>query len=236
MQFVEPGSAKDRENTFYRIWALWHSGIETLNEETDKWNPFFFANGQEVNKSIIAEMGRLLLTGWYYNVEPFCVDVCQYVYKSYLIKSQEFNELEYSKRLKQIRDNIGYYYHHQDDLKLFILESFFKSELQPLLPERPELLRLVDDLLQGQRLYKAKKLKQDKDFFFKKCEMQELYIAYLQEALEANGITYDEYEDFETQQKQECDEFAKEYTEAAQQYRDQVRGKALENVKLLMQA
>jgi len=202
-----------------------------------KLNPFFLKDiNTKNNISTVTALGRLMLTGWYYNVKEFTNEVVKYVYRSYNRPNSVFEDLTFAKSVDRIRENIGYYYHNQDDLKLFILQSFFKTELEPLLPPKPELLQIVDDLIQGQRLYKARMMKNDKDYFFKKSNMQEMYIAHLEEILNLNCIPFPSYEDFEHQQKQECEDFKKEYSEVFRQHQEQVKGKTLENANVLMQA
>lgn len=224
MLYVEATSKKEQENSFYRIYARWVSGIPwNLNETKTsiQWNPFFFNDqNREVNNSIVTEMGRLLLTGWYYGIQPFTVEVCGYVYKSYLKKSEEFNELEFTRKLKHIRENIGFYYHSPQELKLFILESFFSDELTPMLPEKPEILQIVEVAHKAEQ---ADKAQHDKDYYFNlTCEQQE-YIDHLHQVLKLNCIPFQSFENFTAERERQHQEFIKECKEVHQAYRDGIR-------------
>lgn len=230
MSYVEAASKKEQENAFYRIYARWFSAIpwNLSNGGSIQWNPFYFDNHNgEVHNAIVTEMGRLLLTGWYFEVQPFAVDVCQYVYKSYLKKGEAFNELEFAGRLKHIRENIGHYYLNPGDLKLYILESFFGDELTPLLPEKPEILQLVEVAHKAEQ---ADKAKHDKDYYFNlTCEQQE-YIEDLQQALKLNCIPFQSFEDFTEDRKRQHQDFIREYMEANRDYRERIGNQDIEKL------
>jgi hypothetical protein len=223
MSFVDSGSKKDRENAFYRIYARWYSGIpwDLSDGGPIQWNPFYFdKTNQEVNRAIVTEMGRLLLAGWYYNVQPFTVEVCGYIYKSYLKKREAFNELEFADKLKHIRENIGYYVNNPNDLKLYVLESFFPDELAPMLPEKPEVLQLLEVAHKSEQ---EEKSRHDKHYYFNLTCEQEAYIEHLHSILKEKCIPFQSFKDFTAEREKQHQDFIKQCIEADRAYRERVR-------------
>ena len=74
--------------------------------------PFFWkSENNRNNKLTISELGRLLLTGWHYNIEEYTLELLRYVERSYYKKVKEneaFNDLEIHSVVKHLRENIIY--------------------------------------------------------------------------------------------------------------------------------
>jgi hypothetical protein len=205
-------SAKQRENEFYFMYCFNNSGLYNpgLSYEDRKSTcecGFFWKDEENRNnKCTITEMGRLLLTGWYYGIEDFCKTVCQQLFNAWKYKQEnsiEFNDLEFSEAVQHIRENIGYFYHHENDLKMYLLEHFFKEQMKPFLPEPPDELKTfteVVDLLQG---IKERNLKRDPDYYYKRCDDLENYVFYLEEILENYSIDHLDFEEYTAQEEEE---------------------------------
>lgn len=84
---VEVGSKKTNENNFY-----YHFAIQKLIEidknlsTPPETNEIFFYKNREIaiNKGAIIELGRLLILGWYYNLEDYAKELCLLIVKQYL--------------------------------------------------------------------------------------------------------------------------------------------------------
>lgn len=165
------------------------------------FNPFFYdITGEQLkytNKTIITELGRLLLAGWYYGIVDKTKEICGYVYKSYQLKKEQFNEYEFSHAVKYIRENLIYFYRKPDELKFYILETFFNDQLQPLLPEQPQELKIYNEITELIKGDQACNLKRDKNHYIKRTYTLEGYAEYLQDILIQNGINYVEEKEYE---------------------------------------
>lgn len=228
------GSSKDRENAFYYLFGFKELGdifydgyfkrnITEIKTPTD----FFFKNGKEVRKLIITEMGRLLIYGLYYeyhysNLPDITKDICSYIFNSWKLKQETFNEKVFTEKLKHIRINYIYYSFHPQDLKLYILESFFNDEITSLLPKKPKELERYEFCKVYVESERKRNLKKDKNYYIKRTEMLENYIEYIKE----NGfwdfnhdiIDFDSYEEMQNEENKkywkELDDLEKEYKES----------------------
>lgn len=183
-------SEKQNDNMFYLCYA-W-SYFRKKNK--DKYKPFFFNDDGNLNNKVsAAEIGRLLLTGWYYNFEDFCNGISENIVNAYLLKIEKllpFNDLEYADATKYIRDNVLYFYNNQDDFKVYLLKHFFSEQIQPLLPEKPESLKRYDNGVNFLQSCVESWEKQEPLFFQKRYFQQDDYIGYLTEILDECGIDY----------------------------------------------
>lgn len=223
-------SKKGRENEWY-----WWYGYKKLKEalNIDDKPPSFFWQSEEVKNNIvtITEIGRLLLTGWYYDEKEWTIKVGGYVYKAYQRKKEtgeEFNDLLFSKAVKHIRENISYYYNKENELKLYILKEFFNNELQPLLPERPEELKSLDEAIDFLSNIKKNALKKDKDFYYNKANFLEDYLFYLQEFMEENYITgYLTEEEFKEEEELKNKSYWEKIQTLEENYNELIKDKSL---------
>lgn len=214
-------SKKDQENNCYYLYAWHFSGIEyRVNEDL---NPFFIDRNtlKFVRKTIVTELGRLLLTGWYYNAEDWARTICGYVYNSYCTKGDQFNEYRFTAAVKHIRENIGYYYHNPDELKLYILENFFAEELKKMLPEPPKQLQDYEKAVQLLGDYEKKQLKQNRDYYRDRTLFLEDYVEHLQSIIHDGGIAIGE-DEFKRQYDINNSRYWQEIASARQQYRQQI--------------
>ena len=216
-------SKKARENS----WYWWYGSLEMdRGDKTStkrRRDPFFFTDsGSKSNKGTVSELGRLLLTGWYYNVEDWAKEISFYVYRSYhkkLDRGEPFNDLEFKEAVKYIRENVGYYYHNKEELKLYILETFFKSDLEPLLPEPPPKLKKHNRAIELLETIHNNRLKKDKNWYVENYETLDQYWYYLSEILDSYDIPYLSLEDFEAQEAKKTEEYYKEIREVENSYR-----------------
>lgn len=220
-------SKKEKENNSYYMYAWHFSGIKVIDETlsgSEQYNPFFFDTSGSIkatHKTIVSELGRLLLTGWYYNIEDWTKEICGYVYNSYQTKKELFNEYKFTEVIKSIRENIGYYYHRPDELKLYILENFFKDELKKLLPEPPKELQDHDEAVKFLIEMDKNLLKKNKDYYKERTMYLEEYTMHLEELIESAGIMVNENEFKEDYERQNT-EYFKEIADMRQQYRQQI--------------
>jgi hypothetical protein len=245
VNFIDGGgsgySKKQQENEIYWNYCFFTSGIvkrfdnvsEIINEPEpkDPSHKFFWKDAYTTNhKTLITEMGRLLLTGWYYNIEEFTKDICKNIYNGYLKaneKGKAFNEEEATKTLKNIRENIGYYYHNPDELKLYLLEIIFSEDVKKYLPEPPEEIKKHEWVVDVITSEKKRNLKQDKDYYYILSARQESYIEHLQEVLEEYGIVgYMSFEESKKKDEAKLDEYIEEVIKAHEQY-DELKKKTL---------
>lgn len=201
---IESTSKKGHENEFYWLHCYYNSGIEIFDGNLNRPpNPFFWKSVNEKNnKGTVTELGRLFLTGWYHNVEDFTKEVGMYVYRAYQRKHESgeaFNDLEFKDAVLHIRENIGYYYHNPNELKFYILETFFKEALKPLLPPIPEELSTYDKAIELIETIHKNRLKRDKNWYVKNFNGLESYIYYLMELLDCNEINYLSQSEYEAE-------------------------------------
>ncbi len=247
--FIDPlkeglkGSKKQQENEFYWNYCFYESGINTFKGKIyDKarkndpvWQFFFRDEHTQNHKAIITELGRLLLAGWYYNIEDFTKDICRHVYNGY-IKANEhnrvFNEMEARQAVKHIRNNIGYYYHNQEELKIYLLETMFPEEVKKYLPAAPEELQNFKEITSVLKKEKERNLKQDKDHYYKLADIQEHYIEHLQGLLEQHGINFLSLEEYQDQDRQLMQQHIDRVETAFKKYEEEKK-KALLSCRLL---
>ena len=120
----ESTSKKSKENDFYWLYAFCNLNQfdKSLLEKTPQL--FFFKNEHNRNNKLtITEIGRLLLTGWYYGIEEFTKELSVCVEKSYYKKIKDkvnFNDLEFYEVIKHIRQNLDYYHINKNEAILKI--------------------------------------------------------------------------------------------------------------------
>jgi hypothetical protein len=223
---------KVKENEFYVWYAIFTLDIK------DKDSFFWNINGNLTNKVTLSEIGRLLIYGWYYNIEDWAKNVGGYIYRAYKRKEKTgevFNDLHFAEAVKHIRENIAVYYHREEELRLYILQKFFNNELQPLLPEKPEELKSLDKALEFIDTQHKNRLKKDKDWYVKHYNNLEEYVAYLQELLETANITdYLTEKEFTEGQKRESRAYWEKIETLEKDYNEQIRGKTLKLMDKLL--
>jgi hypothetical protein len=193
LPLLESNSAKGRENEFY----LWYGYFKLGIKELDSF--FFTTQGDFTNKGTVSEVGRLLLYGWYYNIEDWTKEIGIYIYNAYKkIESNKetFNDLDFAKAVKYIRENVGYYYQNKTELKLYILETFFNNEIQELLPQKPKELIEHDRLIEYIESLRVNQRKKGVDYWINKSEDLEYYLSYLEEILKNYNIDFLSFEDY----------------------------------------
>jgi hypothetical protein len=195
---------------------------------------------KKANIGTVSELGRLLLSGWYYgeDVEDFTLEIAIYIFRAYQSKKESgeaFNDLEFKEAVKKIREDIGYYYHNQNELKLYILSTFFKDKLQPLLPDKPKELKTLDDTIQVLEDIKANNLKKDKQFYFKRAMLLEDYVAYLEEVLEVSGINgYLSEREFKEEQNVKDRAYWDKIKELEKNYKELIKSNTLKHSEKLL--
>jgi hypothetical protein len=213
-------SKKGKENLGY--WIYCWIKLDKSSKE-GKPNPFFWNTAKSKNNlSTISEMGRLLLTAWYYNIEEWAMNVCGYVYNSYNKKDNSFNDLEFAKVVKHIRENIGFYLHNEQQLKLYIVESLFNDELQPLLPEKPKELKEYESGVEVMKELEKTWTKKDKDAFRKRMWNLDSYTGYLSDLLDQHGISYLELGEFLRGEQKENREYIDRLNQLYQEYQQSI--------------
>ena len=204
-----------------------------------EFNSFFLTDWNKRNNvGTVTELGRLLLTGWYYNIKDWAKNVGGYIYRAYQRKEKTgevFNDLLFAKAVKHIRENIAVYYHREEELRLYIIRKFFNNELQPLLPEKPEELKSLDKALEFIDTQHKNRLKKDKDWYVKHYNNLEEYVAYLQELLETANITdYLTEKEFTEGQKRESRAYWEKIETLEKNYNERIRGKTLKLIDKLL--
>ena len=220
-------SPKGKENE----WYWWYGYFILIGRlQLANYPPSFFWStlNTKANIGTVTEIGRLFLTGWYYGNEAdnLTKDTAKYVYKAWEKKKRKgvvFNDLEFTKVVKKIRENLVYYLYNPDELKFFILESFFKDELTPLLPEPPKELKQHDDAVKFINDLNKNWLKKDKDYFKNEVWFYASYIYYLTGLLEDSGIPCSSEDEYRKQDEDEGQRYAEEIAKIRAQYKDQVK-------------
>jgi hypothetical protein len=180
-----------------------------------EFNSFYFNSKEEfTNIGTVSEIGRLLLYGWYYNIESWSIEIGGYIYNAYKkIESsgETFNDLDFKKAVKHIRENIIYYYQNEPELKLYILETFFNNKLQELLPEKPKELKEHDNAIEFLERLRIVQTKKGIDYWINRAEDFETYIYYLNSYLEETYENYNfeflNFEDWKKENKQYDNEY-----------------------------
>jgi hypothetical protein len=204
LPLLQSKSEKGRENEFYLWYSIFKLGIK------GKDSFFWTTEGSFTNKVTVSEVGRLLLYGWYYNIEDWTKEIGIYIYNAYKKienNKETFNDLDFAKAVKYIRENVKYYYQNKTELKLYILETFFNDEIQKLLPQKPkELIEHESAIKFGEtiRIYQRKK---GVDYWINKSEDFEGYSYYLEEILENYNIDFLSFEDYIKKQNIDNNEY-----------------------------
>lgn len=214
-------SKKQEENNFYWMYACFELDFFKRSKEGG-FNKFCWKDENTKNNiCTITEMGRLHLTGWYYNIENFTLGLCKKLYAAYNYKIDnniQFNDLEFSKAIIHIRENIGYYYHNENELKIYLLKHFFEKEIQKLLPHPPEEYQHLLEVIDFLEDIKKRNLKKDPEFYYHRTDDLENYTIYLEELLESYGISYLSEEDFLKQNKKDSEEYVKQIQQQESEY------------------
>lgn len=208
---------------------------EQIEELTDKikrvhshltkteYNSFFFTvTGEETNMGTVSEIGRFLLTGWFYDVQDWTKEISGYVYNAYKkieTSKDVFNDLDFQKAVKHIRENIRYYYNNSQELKLYILKTFFNDKLKTLLPAPPAKLNKHIEIIEFLTEIRKNKKAKGVDFWINKANEHESYYFYLQEILENLGIDgFLSLDDYTKEQNTENDEYWNEIDNLEKDY------------------
>lgn len=219
-------SPKGKENSFYWYYACFNlPEIPGGRQWEDSKNIFFNDRGARTNISTITELGRLQLEGWYYDIEDFTDNVARYIYNTYFKKQatgQELNDLEYCKAVKHIRENIGYYHTRPDEVKLFIIEGFFKDDLKPLLPDPPEELKKYEEAVEWVTEMVKNQRRRGVNHWITQAEKWESYAYHLQEILDNYGLEYSDYNTWKAAQAEENKKYWEEIGALQAQRREQM--------------
>jgi hypothetical protein len=228
-------SKKAQENEFYWMYAFCelNSFSKPLSEYLP--HPFFWKDeNNKNNKLTITELGRLLLTGWYYNIEDYTKELSQYVLRAHAKKvkeAEEFNDLEIYEVVNHIRENIGYYYHNQIEAKYYLLDKLFNKDLKKLLPPPPEKIKEYERIVSYISEIRKNQKKKGVDYWIDKAEDLESYNIYLQDILEEIVVVnYLSFEDWEKEKKQENKEYFKELNVIREEYKKSI----LNDIKKLL--
>lgn len=172
---------------------------------------FFWRNGEtRANVKTITELGRLLMTGWYYEELDFTLDISRALYNAWMYKKEheiDFNDSEFENAIKEIRSNILFYLSNKDELKVYLLKHFFAEQIKPLLPEEPKEQKEFNEIIEFLKNEKLHNLKKNPDYYYHRTLMLESYVEYLQEQLEEYGIPYIEESQFEKDKEAENNTF-----------------------------
>jgi hypothetical protein len=220
-------SKKGIENNFY----FWYGALSLKNiKGKDSLNVkgkdsfIFTEQGNFTNKCTITEIGRLLITGWYFNIEDYTKELSSYIYKAYhkkLNTTEKFNDLHYSEVVKHIRENIAYYYKNQPEVKLFIVDSLFKNTLQELLPP-PDKLKAHNELIDDLKEIRANQRKKGIDYWINTAEDWEGYSYYLQDKIDSLNSIYLSFEDWKKEQNKLDIEYFKQVEDLSKEYKKSI--------------
>ncbi|MDW7670792.1 MAG: hypothetical protein SCK57_08145 [Bacillota bacterium] len=220
-------SEKQIENEFY--W--WYGVVASKGDEQEdsqgieakiKRKRFFLKDeNTRQNKVVGAEIGRLLLHGWYYDIQDFTKKISGYIisgYHSKIDRNKIINDSEFVDAVKHIRENLLYYYNHEHELKLYLMEKLYPEEIKPLLPEPPRKIKIYEIVMKDLKTRKEKFFKGGKDEIFNRHTLLEDYSEYLIELLDANGIGYMDIEQWKEQQQEWRDGYIDEIQKAYDSY------------------
>jgi len=236
-------SKKQQENDFYWNYCFFNSDLYqsygNIYSESRKSNPafqFFFIDDNDKNHiATITELGRLMLTGWYYGIEEFTKEIVSHVYRGYLKingHGKQVNDREFAEAVKHIRENIICYYDNRNELKIYLLDKFFNEEIKALLPEQPDEVQFYEWFIKVTDNEKKQNEKQDKDYYYKLADLQEGYIEYLIDLLDSHNIGYFSIEQYKHNQQLEWEKRRQKIIQAYEDYEEQKR-KALISSRLL---
>jgi hypothetical protein len=220
---IESTSKKGQENDIYFNYCMFNLEATTFIKTTDIDTFFFTPKGAFINKGTVSEMGRLLLYGWYYDIQDWAQEIGMYIYKAYKkIESsgEVFNDLEFKDAVKHIRDNIRYYYNNKPELKLYILETFFNEKLQELLPEKPKELKSYENTIEFILQMRKNQKKNGIDYWINKAEDYEGYYFYLADILEEYNLEFLSFEDYNKEEKQGITDYWKNIEKLKADYRN----------------
>ena len=204
---MDSKSLKGKENDFYFYYCNFNL------DKRGKDSFFYNSEGMCTNKGTVSEIGRLLLYGWYHNIESWSKEIGGYIYNAYKkIESsgETFNDLDFKKAVKHIRENIIYYYQNEPELKLYILETFFNNKLQELLPEKPKELKEFDNAIEFLERLRIVERKKGIDYWINRAGEFETYILYLNSYLEETikyNLEFLNFEDWKKESKQNDNEY-----------------------------
>ena len=189
-------SKKQEENEI----CYWYGLLESFDKEASpELKPLFFNEfGNSINKTLVTEIGRLLLTGWYYDIEEFTREICNCAFND-LKHKKEINEL--TKSVRHIRQNISYYFYNKEELMAFLQNHSFDEVFLFYLSNFYRLPEIGIELVQLEEKKKKENLKKDPDFYYKRSSNLEEYIEYLQDLLDEFKIEYLSIEEW--QEKEE---------------------------------
>lgn len=195
---VNGDSKKQKENNFYYVYAFFNMGVSWGTHESP--NPFIMsADGKTLNNTTtITEMGRLMLYGWYYGIEDFTKEICGYfnnVYNNTLDKDRAMMAGLMTKTASHVRENLGYYYHNKDSMKLYLMQQLAREDLDKIAPAKPDLLLIVDAAIKEAYETEAANLRKNKRHYIRLSYNQDTYISYLQGLLDEYGIRHRTFEE-----------------------------------------
>jgi hypothetical protein len=235
-------SEKQKENEFYFMYCFSDSGLHNSELSPENWRntceySFFWKDEDHKNNiCTITEMGRFLMTGWYYGIEDFCKMVCRQLFNAWKHKQEnsiDFNDLEFSEAVQHIRENIGYFYQHENDLKMYLLEHFFKDQMKLFLPEPPEELKTFTEAVDLLQVIKERNLKRDPEHYYKRCNDLESYVSYLEEILENYSIDHLDFDEYTDQEEEESRKYFEGINKSQAEYKKKCSEVSLENIQAL---
>jgi hypothetical protein len=93
-------SAKAQENTFY--WYYCYTKYATRGEPFKK-NIFWKSPNKRDNIRLLTELGRLLLAGWYYDLEEYTIEYSDWVLEEYYQATSDGVKFEQAKLIEVIK-------------------------------------------------------------------------------------------------------------------------------------
>lgn len=221
-------SLKGKENDFYFYYCNFNL------DKRGKDSFFYNSEGMCTNKGTVSEIGRILLTGWYYDIEEFTKEIGIYIYNAFKkIESENnnFNDLEFQKAAKHIRNNILYYYQNKDKLKLYIIQSFFKDKIQDLLIEKPKELKEHNNLIELISEIRKNQSKKGTNFWINSAENNESYYYYLLEILENYNIDHLNFNEWLENEKIKDNDYYNKFNKIENDY-NELLFKNIKQIKL----
>jgi hypothetical protein len=141
---------KSFQNHWYYIYAMHYGFYDTKSLLGTKYEGIVSHDKRNFYRMhTVTEIGRLALTGWYLGIEDFAREINQWVVKSWFRHHKtfvNFPDMEYARFLSDVRNNIEYWYQNKEDLKLKLVNEFFKDDIKHLLPEKTKIHKMLDAL------------------------------------------------------------------------------------------
>ena len=204
--------------------------------ELSKWQKeFCFSNdAKPIRKGCVTEIGRLYITAFVYDVLDYHYEMMGWIQRCYYKhkkQGREFPDLGYARVLQRIRQNYGYYFRNQYELKYLIIEKFFKKELEKALPRKPKFMRLIE------------KYHREKYNKFKGLSRQTLmdcgnfdyeYVQYLREQLNYYRLPHQTPKEFWKERNDNIDYLEKRYFQEKSEYDANVKFTIEEKVNKLL--